>query len=87
MFRVMAKFGAAYGVRNGIHVGVGRSGQYPAAARPQQLIMFAVFRRAVHRGDRHFGVALWSGSSRHEQTSPDMEVPIWMSIWRFLRLY
>ena len=74
----MAKFGAAYGVRTGIHVGVdvliNRMGQHPR----QVHRVWPVRRRAVHRDHRHPGRQLRVEIAHTEQTSADLELPMWL---------
>ena len=56
MFVWVAKFGAAYGVRTGIHVGVDVRGQPAQIAVAQRgRAVRAVLRRVLHRRDRHHG--------------------------------
>src|SRR5476651_1070342 len=79
MFVWMAKFGAAYGVRTGIHVGVDvLVNQLPANIR-KQLILFSLFAGAFFTAViATFGARFVWELAHTDQTSPDMEVPIWI---------
>jgi C4-dicarboxylate transporter, DctQ subunit len=79
MFVWMAKFGAAYGVRTGIHVGV----DVLVRKLPQRkakiltaisLIAGALFTGIVGTLGAHF---VWE-IGHTDQTSADLEVPMWM---------
>jgi C4-dicarboxylate transporter DctQ subunit len=93
MFVWMAKFGAAYGVRTGIHVGVdvliNRLPPVHAQVRPLR----PAGRRAVHRHRRHAGRAfVWENGAHYASfhaglelgdlpegpTTPDLEWPTWI---------
>jgi C4-dicarboxylate transporter DctQ subunit len=52
MFVWMAKFGAAYGVRTGIHVGVDVHDQPAAARHAQAYVLFGLAAGALFTGDR-----------------------------------
>jgi C4-dicarboxylate transporter DctQ subunit len=79
MFVWMAKFGAAYGVRTGIHVGVDvLVNRLPPAIR-KQLILFSLFCGALFTAViATFGARFVWALAHTDQTSPDMEVPIWI---------
>jgi len=79
MFVWMAKFGAAYGVRTGIHVGVDVVLR-KLHGRPQRLlVLFGLFAGALFTGT----VATLGGNfvwhmSQTDQTSADLEMPMWI---------
>jgi C4-dicarboxylate transporter, DctQ subunit len=79
MFVWMAKFGAAYGVRTGIHVGVDvLVNQLPANIR-KQMILFSLFAGAFFTAViATFGANFVWQLAHTDQTSPDLEVPIWI---------
>jgi C4-dicarboxylate transporter DctM subunit len=79
LFIWMAKFGAAYGVRQGIHVGVdvviNRIGEN--ARKP--VILFALLCGAIFTFTiGTFGSLFVYNLSDTDQTSPDLELPIWI---------
>jgi C4-dicarboxylate transporter DctQ subunit len=79
MFVWMAKFGAAYGVRTGIHVGVDVIIR-KLTGRPQKLlVLFGLFAGALFTG---IVAALGSNFVWHmahtDQVSADLEVPMWL---------
>jgi len=79
MFVWMAKFGAAYGVRQGIHVGVDVLVRKlpPGPRRAMTLVALlagALFTGIVAALGGHF---VWR-MSQTEQTSADLEVPMWI---------
>ncbi len=79
LFIWMAKFGAAYGVRGGIHVGVdvltNRIGE--RARRP--VILFALLCGALFTLTIGvFGGIFVYDLSSTDQTSPDLELPMWI---------
>src|SRR5262249_21323624 len=79
MFVWMAKFGAAYGVRTGIHVGVdGLVNHLPARADKgyvlSGLLLGALFTGVIGT----FGAIFTWGMAHTEQTSPDLEIPKWI---------
>ena len=79
MFVWMAKFGAAYGVRIGIHVGVDILVEQlsPRARRPVTLTAFAaciLFTALV----AWFGANFVWGVAINGQTSPDLEIKMWI---------
>ncbi len=79
MFVWMAKFGAAYGVRTGIHVGVDviirkLTGKYKTA-----LIIFGLLAGATFTGIVGTLGARFVWQMAHtEQVSADLEVPMWI---------
>ncbi len=79
MFVWMAKFGAAYGVRTGIHVGVDviirkLTGKYKTA-----LILFGLLAGATFTGIVGTLGARFVWQMAHtEQVSADLEVPMWI---------
>ena len=79
MFVWMAKFGAAYGVRTGIHVGVDvLINRLPPKFR-LSFILFALFAGALFTGViGTFGTIFVWDLSHTDQTSPDMELPMWI---------
>ncbi|CAG4882979.1 C4-dicarboxylate TRAP transporter small permease protein DctQ [Georgfuchsia toluolica] len=79
MFVWMAKFGAAYGVRTGIHVGVDVLINRLSPARRKYFILFGLLAGALFTGTvaalgAHFVWAI----GHTEQTSADLELPMWM---------
>ena len=79
MFVWMAKFGAAYGVRTGIHVGVDVLVNNVRPRIRKQMILFSLFAGAFFTGViATFGASFVWRLSHTDQTSPDMEVPIWI---------
>ena len=79
MFVWMAKFGAAYGVRTGIHVGVDvLINRLPQTVRAK-LILFGLFAGALFTGViGAFGTNFVWKLAHTDQTSPDMELPMWI---------
>jgi C4-dicarboxylate transporter DctQ subunit len=79
MFVWMAKFGAAYGVRTGIHVGVDvLVNRLPDRAR-RQCILFGLGAGALFTGVvAAFGASFVWQLAHTDQTSPDMELPMWI---------
>jgi len=79
MFVWMAKFGAAYGVRTGIHVGVDvLVNKLPPKGRSAS-ILFGLFAGAFFTGIvAAFGVSFVWDLAHTDQTSPDMEIPMWI---------
>ena len=79
MFVWMAKFGAAYGVRTGIHVGVdvliNRMNEYWRA----KFVVFGLLAGAAFTGivGTLGAIFVWR-MSQTEQTSADLEVPMWI---------
>jgi C4-dicarboxylate transporter DctQ subunit len=79
MFVWMAKFGAAYGVRTGIHVGVDvLINNLPPRWRFVS-VMFGLLAGAFFTGVvGTLGVRFVYDLSSTDQTSPDMEMPMWI---------
>jgi C4-dicarboxylate transporter DctM subunit len=79
MFIWMAKFGAAYGVRTGIHVGVDLLvNRLPAHSR-KKVILFALLCGAFFTGlIAAFGFSFVGGMFQTGQQSNDLEAPMWM---------
>jgi C4-dicarboxylate transporter DctQ subunit len=79
MFVWMAKFGAAYGVRTGIHVGVDAlANQLPERGR-KAYILFGLLVGALFTGViGTFGAWFTWGMAHTNQVSPDLEVPKWI---------
>ncbi|HET7867077.1 MAG TPA: TRAP transporter small permease [Burkholderiaceae bacterium] len=79
MFVWMAKFGAAYGVRQGIHVGVDVLVRKLPEPRRRPLTLFALLAGALFTGvvatlGGHFVARM----AQTDQTSVDLEVPMWL---------
>ncbi|NML46130.1 TRAP transporter large permease subunit [Ramlibacter sp. G-1-2-2] len=79
MFIWMAKFGAAYGVRTGIHVGVDVLVLRLEPKRARKVILFgllcgAVFTATIANFGLHFVQGVWSSGTR----SNDLEAPMWI---------
>lgn len=79
MFVWMAKFGAAYGVRTGIHVGVDIL-LNALPARPRYgFIVFGLLAGAVFTAIiGSLGAQFVYHIAQTEQTSPDLEMPMWI---------
>ena len=79
MFIWMAKFGAAYGVRTGIHVGVDLLvNRVPARSR-KQVILFSLLCGAFFTGMiATFGGSFVSEMFKTGQQSNDLEAPMWI---------
>jgi C4-dicarboxylate transporter DctQ subunit len=79
MFVWMAKFGAAYGVRTGIHVGVDvLVNKLPAKGRVAS-IEFGLLAGALFTGVvGTMGAKFVYEMSKTDQTSPDLEWPMWI---------
>jgi C4-dicarboxylate transporter DctQ subunit len=79
MFVWMAKFGAAYGVRQGIHVGVDVLVRKLPDAQRKFMTVFALLCGALFTG---IVAALGANFVWHmahtDQTSADLEVPMWL---------
>jgi len=79
MFVWMAKFGAAYGVRTGIHVGVDVVINHLPAQLRRKCIFFGLAAGALFTGVvAAFGANFVWQLSHTNQTSPDMELPMWL---------
>jgi C4-dicarboxylate transporter, DctQ subunit len=79
LFVWMAKFGAAYGVRQGIHVGVDVLVRKLPDAQRKWLVLFGLLAGALFTGTvatlgGHF---VWD-IGLTDQTSVDLEVPMWI---------
>jgi C4-dicarboxylate transporter DctM subunit len=79
MFIWMAKFGAAYGVRTGIHVGVDVLVMRMEPARAKKVILFgllagALFTATIANFGAHFTWSVWQSGTR----SNDLEAPMWI---------
>ncbi len=79
MFIWMAKFGAAYGVRTGIHVGVDVLVMRMAPARAKKVILLgllsgAFFTAVIANFGAHFTWSVWESGTR----SNDLEAPMWI---------
>jgi C4-dicarboxylate transporter DctQ subunit len=79
MFIWVAKFGAAYGVRTGIHVGVDvLVNRLPPGARRIMVLL------SLAAGALFTGIVGTLGASfvwrigHTDQTTPDMEIPVWI---------
>jgi C4-dicarboxylate transporter, DctM subunit len=79
MFIWMAKFGAAYGVRTGIHVGVDLLvNRLPGRSR-KQVILFSLLCGAAFTGMiAAFGASFVSEMFKTGQQSNDLEAPMWI---------
>lgn len=79
MFVWMAKFGAAYGVRTGIHVGVDVLVlKLPPNGR-RATILFGLFCGALFTGIiGTMGAKFVVGLAGTDQVSPDLEIPSWI---------
>ncbi|MEK9278916.1 MULTISPECIES: TRAP transporter large permease subunit [unclassified Bradyrhizobium] len=79
MFIWMAKFGAAYGVRTGIHVGVDLLvNRLPEYSR-KQVILFALLCGAIFTGMiAAFGASFVGEMFHTGQQSNDLEAPMWI---------
>ena len=79
MFVWMAKFGAAYGVRTGIHVGVDvLVNNLPPKFR-FRFILFGLLAGAFFTAVvGTFGVRFVWALAHTDQTSPDLEMPMWI---------
>jgi C4-dicarboxylate transporter DctQ subunit len=84
MFVWMAKFGAAYGVRTGIHVGVDVLVNRLSPAKQKPVILFGLLAGALFTGViAAFGAHFVWEISHTDQTSPDLELPMW---WVYLAI-
>ncbi len=82
MFVWMAKFGAAYGVRTGIHVGVDVILRKLKGRSHTALVLVGLFAGALFTGTvAAMGANFVWHMSETEQTSADLEVPMW---WVYL---
>ncbi len=79
MFIWMAKFGAAYGVRTGIHVGVDVVVRRLNPRAQKAVILFGLFAGALFTGIvGTMGARFVYGLMGTDQTTPDLEWPSWI---------
>jgi C4-dicarboxylate transporter DctQ subunit len=79
LFVWMAKFGAAYGVRQGIHVGVDVLVRKLTGAPRKWLIVFSLFAGMVFTATvGSLGANFVWHMAHTDQTSVDLEVPMWI---------
>ena len=79
MFIWMAKFGAAYGVRTGIHVGVDVLVRRLQPGSQRAVILFGLLGGVLFTGIvGTMGARFVYGLSGTEQTTPDLEWPSWV---------
>jgi C4-dicarboxylate transporter DctQ subunit len=79
MFVWMAKFGAAYGVRTGIHVGVDvLVNKLPPRGRFSSILLGLLAGAFFTGVVAAFGASFVWSLAHTDQTSPDMEVPMWI---------
>jgi C4-dicarboxylate transporter DctQ subunit len=79
MFVWMAKFGAAYGVRTGIHVGVDVVINRLATPWRNRFIVFGLLAGALFTGIvGALGASFVWDICHTDKTSPDLEVPMWL---------
>ena len=79
MFIWMAKFGAAYGVRTGIHVGVDVLVRKLPPSRKRAVILFGLLCGALFTGVvGTMGARFVYGLIGTDQTTPDLEWPSWI---------
>lgn len=79
MFVWMAKFGAAYGVRTGIHVGVDVLINQLSDKNRFKFVVFGLLAGALFTGIvASLGVNFVWHMSQTEQTSADLELPMWI---------
>jgi TRAP-type C4-dicarboxylate transport system permease small subunit len=78
MFVWMAKFGAALGVRTGIHVGVDVFVKRLSPAARKPVIVFALLCGALFTGVIGTLGAVYVYELDPDQTSPELEWPSWM---------
>ena len=84
MFVWMAKFGAAYGVRSGIHVGVDVLVNQLDHKHRALFVYIALLAGALFTGIVGTLGATFVWEIAHtDQTSPDMEIPVW---WVYLAI-
>ena len=82
MFVWMAKFGAAYGVRTGIHVGVDVIIRKLTGKPQKMLVLFGLLAGATFTGIvATLGANFVWHMSQTDQVSADLEVPMW---WVYL---
>jgi TRAP-type C4-dicarboxylate transport system permease small subunit len=78
MFVWMAKFGAALGVRTGIHVGVDVFVKRLSPAARKPVIVFALLCGAMFTGVIGTLGAVYVYELDPDQTSPELELPSWI---------
>ena len=79
MFVWMAKFGAAYGVRTGIHVGVDVVVNQLNPARRKAVVLFGLMCGALFTAVvGSMGAKFVYGLMHTDQVTPDMELPSWI---------
>ena len=79
MFIWMAKFGAAYGVRTGIHVGVDVMINRLPPALHKAYVLFGMTAGAVFTGIvGTLGAKFTYEIAQTSSTSPDLEIPKWI---------
>lgn len=79
MFVWMAKFGAAYGVRTGIHVGVDVVLRTLDGRSAYRVILFGLLCGAAFTGViGSFGADFVWAMAQTDQVSPDLELPQWI---------
>ncbi len=79
MFVWMAKFGAAYGVRTGIHVGVDVIIRKLTGKPQRMLVLFGLLAGALFTGTvATLGANFVWHIGHTDQTSADLEVPMWI---------
>ncbi len=79
LFIWMAKFGAAYGVRQGIHVGVDVLVNLIGDKAKRPVILFAILSGALFTCTiGTFGSVFVYDMAHTDQTSPDLEMPMWI---------
>jgi C4-dicarboxylate transporter DctQ subunit len=79
MFVWVAKFGAAYGVRTGIHVGVDVLLNSLSAKNRKPLIIFGLLAGALFTGViGTMGAKFVYELSHTDQITPDLEWPVWI---------
>jgi len=80
MFVWMAKFGAAYGVRTGIHVGVDVLANRLDAPMRRRFVLFGLIAGALFTAVvGTLGARLVWGLAQSDQTTPDLELPSWLA--------
>jgi C4-dicarboxylate transporter DctQ subunit len=79
LFIWMAKFGAAYGVRTGIHVGVDLVVNHVSEVWRRTLVLFGLFAGAFFTA-MIAGLGAWFVYEVNQtgQVSPDLEMPMWI---------
>ena len=79
MFIWVAKFGAAYGVRTGIHVGVDVLVKQLAPGPRRALVLLGLFGGALFTAVvGTLGANFVWRIAHTDQTTPDMEIPVWI---------